>query len=367
MTIINPFARFQTRSQVIPSTNFAPFVVSGGKVIPNNMVDARFALQNSDVFAVINLLSSDIASATMSAPEPFLTLLRRPNNLISGYNFWQSVAAQLLLSGNAYVACERDASNIPTRLELAPAGQIVTTLADSNADISYTVNWGDERGKRNYPNANMLHFRLLATGSNESNLYVGISPLQSLAESINMQDFSNRLTLSSLKHALNPSTVLTAAEGALSKDEKEGIRAGWEAANEGENAGRAIVLDQAVTMSSVSINADVAKFLSTLDFGKTQIAKAFGVPDSYLNGQGDQQSSIEMTKSLYANTLRRYTMPIESELFAKFGVTVELDQSAAVDADNTTLVSQIQDLSTGQNPVLSATDAMAMLRKRGVL
>jgi HK97 family phage portal protein len=367
MTIINPFARFQTRAQVIPSTNYAPFIISGGKVLPNHLVSAEFALKNSDVFAVVNLLSSDIAASTMTAPEPFLSVLKKPNNLISGYNFWQTVGAQMLLTGNAYVAVDRDTSNIPTRLELAPSGQIVTTLADRNADISYTVNWGDERGKQDYPNANMLHFRLLATGSNDSNLYVGISPLQSLAESINMQDFSNRLTLSSLKHALNPSVVLTASEGALSPDEKEGIRDGWEAANEGDNAGRAIVLDQAVTMSSVSINSDVASFLSNLDFGKTQISKAFGVPDSYLNGQGDQQSSLEMTKSLYANTLRRYTAPIESELYSKFGVQVDLDQAAAVDADNSTLVSQIKDLATGTTPILSVDQATQLLTKRGVL
>lgn len=367
MSIFNPFSKFQTRSQVIPSTNFAPYVLSGGKVIPNHLMSAEYALSNSDVFAVINLLSSDVASSTISAPEPFLDVLNKPNNLISGYNFWQSVTAQMLLTGNAYVACDRDSSNIPIRLELAPAGQVVTTLADKNADISYAVNWGDERGTVAYPSQNMLHFRLLAAGSNESNLYIGISPLQSLAESINMQDFSNRLTLSSLKHALNPSVVLTAAEGALSPDEKAGIRNGWEDANEGENAGRAIVLDQAVSMSTVSINSDVANFLSNLDFGKTQIAKAFGVPDSYLNGTGDQQSSLDMTKSLYANTLRRYTQPIESELYSKFGVQVDLDQSAAVDADNSTLVSQIKDLATGTTPVLSTDQVTAMLQKRGVI
>ena len=365
--IINPFSKFQTRSQVIPSTNFAPFIISGGKVLPNHLVSADYALQNSDVFSVVNLIASDVASATVTAPEPFAGVMRKPNNLISGFNFWQSVVAQLLLAGNAYVAVTRDTSNIPIRLELAPAGQIVTTLADRNADISYTVNWGDERGTISYSSQEMLHFRLLATGANESNLYVGISPLQSLAEAINMQDYSNKLTLSSLKHALNPSTVLTAAEGALSKEEKEGIRSGWESANEGENAGRAIVLDQAVSMNTISINADVAKFLSTLDFGKTQIAKAFGVPDSYLNGSGDQQSSLDMTKSLYANTLRRYVKPIESELESKFGVAINLDESAAVDADNSTLISNISTLTSGTAPVLSNLQAQQLLHQRGVI
>ncbi len=178
---------------------------------------------------------------------------------------------------------------------------------------------------------------------------------------------TRELTLNSLKHALNPSVLLTAAEGALKPEEKEGIRKGWEDANEGSNAGRAIVLDQAVKLDTITINADVAKFLSTVDFGKTQIAKAFGVPDSYLNGAGDQQSSLDMTKSLYANTLRRYVRPIESEIENKFGTACNFDESAAVDADNSTLVSQISKLLAGTTPAITPEQAQAMLMKRGMI
>ena len=153
----------------------------------------------------------------------------------------------------------------------------------------------------------------------------------------------------------------------LSKEDKEGIRQAWESQNEGSNAGRVVVLDQAVSMGTVSVNSDVANFLSNVDFAKAQIAKAFGVPDSYLNGAGDQQSSLDMTKSLYANTLRRYVKPIESELSATFGVDIALDESSAVDADNSTLISQIQTLLSGSNPAITAEQAQTLLHNRGVI
>lgn len=198
MSIWNPYAKMQKRSMTIPSTNMNSFIIQGNQVLPNNLVDASTALKNSDLYAVVNLLSSDIASANFDVPAPFSTVVDKPNNLISPFNFWQSAVVQMLLTGNAYIAITRDSNNVPTRLEMAPAAQVVVTLADSSADISYAVNWGDERGTLNYSSANMLHFRLMASGSNGQQ-YIGISPLESIASQVNIQDYANKLTLSTIK------------------------------------------------------------------------------------------------------------------------------------------------------------------------
>lgn len=182
-----------------------------------------------------------------------------------------------------------------------------------------------------------------------------------------MQDFSQQLTLSTLKNAINPSIRIKVNEGALSPEEKEATRTAFEKANSGANSGRPLVEDQLYTVDSLQINSDVAKFLSTMDFGKTAISEAFGVPANYLNGAGDQQSSLDMVKSLYRNTLRRYTMPLEGELTAKLGVSVDFDESSAVDADNGTLIDQIQKLLSGTNPAITPVQAQQMLAKRGVI
>jgi HK97 family phage portal protein len=358
--------KFERRSMTIPSTNLASFIIQGNKIMPNSLVDASTALKNSDLYSVVNLLSSDIASADFNVSAPFDKIVANPNNLISSFNFWQSAVAQMLLDGNAYIAITRDNNNVPIRLEMAPATQVIVTLADSSANITYSVNWGDERGTVNYPSANMLHFRLLASGSNGQQ-YIGISPLESIATQVNIQDYANKLTLATIKNAINPSTVIKVAEGALSPEEKEQTRKAFESANTGDNAGRPIVLDQLYDVQSLAINADVSKFLTSNDWSKTQIGKVFGVPDSYLNGQGDQQSSLDMVKSLYSNTLRRYVKPLESEMTAKFGVPVNIDESQAVDADNDLLISQVQKLLSGSTPAISPLQAQQMLQKRGVI
>lgn len=363
--MINPFAKLQTRSQVLPSSQVMPFIITDGKIMPNNMVDGAAALRNSDIFSLVNRISSDVAACNFKVSEPFKNLLNRPNNLISGFNFWQSVEAQLLLAGNAYVTITRDSSGVPNRLELIPVAEVTTTLADYAKDMEYTVLHDDERGTEKFKSADMLHFRLLSVGDN-SLQYIGMSPLESLVSDIQISDYSRKLTLAQLKQGLAPTYSLTVPEGILDKEAKEAIRSSFEKANSGSNAGRAIVLDQGLQLNSLSINADVAKFLNNMDFSKTQIAKAFGIPDSYLNGQGDQQSSIDMTRSLYANSLQTYIKPIESELYMKLGVPVNLDEASAIDVDNQQLIDNITKLSTGKSPVFSPSEATAILNAKGV-
>ncbi|WP_127849477.1 phage portal protein [Lacticaseibacillus hulanensis] len=367
--MINPFQKFNTRSRVLPSGG-EPFIISNGVITPNHMVDATFALRNSDVFAVVNLIASDVAGARRSIAQPFDQVVEQPNNLISGFNFWQSVVAQMLLAGNAYAIITARKQGVPTRIELAAVSQVTVTLTDYAKDLTYDVNWTDERGIKRYKSKDVLHFRLLASGQDDQQL-IGISPLQSLNGPLNMQQFSNDLTLATLKHAINPSVTLTVPQGELDKDAKENIRTAFEEQTSGENAGRAIVLDQGLSMSTIQINSDVAKFLNTMDFGRTAIAEAFGVPDSYLNGQGDQQSSLNMVKSLYANALRRYVKPIESEVQAKFGVPFNIDESSSVDATNADFVEMVTKLAgvgtKGATPIISAQEAHQMLMNRGIL
>ena len=62
VSILNPFS-LQTRTKYIPSQSYSPsFASIGGKIVPQGFINADKALKNVDIFAMINLISSDIAS-----------------------------------------------------------------------------------------------------------------------------------------------------------------------------------------------------------------------------------------------------------------------------------------------------------------
>lgn len=359
---MNPFSKLRslghTRSQQLPSSS-TPILFSGGKIVPNQIVNSAAVLSNSDLFAVINLLSSDIADSRFQVDEQYKELLNQPSDKISGYSFWQSVAAQLLIHGNAYVI------NDGPKLELAPTENVTVILTDYAKALEYNIRFDDERGNKAYTSDQIFHFRLFPMGEDYTNQYIGVSPLQSLFSEINIQNFSNKLTLSTLKNAINPGITLTVPEGILDAEAKEKIRKGFEEQNNGANAGRAIVLDQGLKLDTLSINSDVANFLKNFDFGKTQIAKAFGIPDSYLNGQGDQQSSLDMTRNLYANALQRYIKPIESELSLKLKKSVRMNYSSAIDASGAGLKDTLLKLATNKNSDIPASNVLKILAARG--
>lgn len=258
----------------------------------------------------------------------------------------------------------RDNQGVPTRLEQIPIDQVTITLEDSSKDITYTVNYNDERGTKDIKSDNMLHFRLFVSGQ-VSTKYVGVSPLDSLVRELNLQDYSNKMSISMLKNAIAPSYTLTVPEGILGPDAKDKIRTEFEKANAGDNSGRAIVLDQGLQINPLQIDPDVAKLLSNVTFSQTQIAKAFGISDSYLNGQGDEQSSVSMMRSLFIDSLNPYMKAIESELTMKLGQPVNLDIESAVDIDNSDLIDKLVSLA-GKSAVLSGTQIRQILSDKEV-
>lgn len=336
------FFRKIFRSRTLANGTTPLLVFSGGKIQTETAIDANEAFKNSDVFATIERISSDIASCSFNAQQ-YQTLLDNPFKLMNPYSGWQSVLIQLLLNGNAYVVLHRNNQNLITQLEPVPSDDVELTLTDNAADIVYTVHYTDERPDNDYSSADMLHFKLVTPGM-DVNQYTGVSPLISLVSELGIQDNSKKLTLTSLIHAIAPTNIYSTPNALTEPNAKETIREAFEKANTGDNAGRLLVMDAGAKLETIDVTPNVAKLLDNATFAQTQIAKAFGIPDSYLNGQGDQQSSIEMIRSLYQNALTMYIRPIESELSFKLGSPVKLDVTGAIDVDHQQELTNIQNL-----------------------
>lgn len=332
-------------------------VLSGGKIQTSTVVNANKAFRNSDVFAVVQRISSDIASCSFNGQQ-YQTLLNNPFKLMNPYAGWQSVFIQLLLNGNAYVVMHENKNHLVTQFEPIPSDNVQLTLTDDAEDIIYTVHYNDERNDEDIPSNRMLHFKLVTPGMDE-NQYTGVSPLISLVPELGIQDNSKKLTLTSLIHAIAPTNIYSTPNALTEPGAREQIREAFEKANTGDNAGRILVMDAGAELKTIDVTPNVSKLLDNATFSQTQIAKAFGIPDSYLNGQGDQQSSIEMIRSLYQNALTMYIRPIESELTFKLGAPVHLDVTSAIDVDHQNELNNI--VSLAKNNLLTPRQAFGLM------
>lgn len=362
MGVWNPFKGI-FRSRTLANGTGPLMVFSGGKIRTQSSVDVNQAFKNSDVFTVVERISSDIAACRFNGQQ-YQALLDNPFHLMNPYAGWQEVLIQLLLNGNSYVVIHRDKQQKASWLEPVPSDDVTLTLQDNATDIIYHVHYTDERADKDYLSADVLHFKLVTPGM-DVNQYTGVSPLMALVPELGIQDNSKKLTLASLIHALAPTNIYTTPNAITEPGAKDKIREAFEKANTGDNAGRVMIMDAGAKLETIDVTPNVAKLLDNATFSQTQIAKAFGIPDSYLNGQGDQQSSIEMIRSLYQNALTMYIRPIESELSYKLGAPVKLDVTSAIDVDHQNELNNIVSLSKAN--LLSPRQAFGLMLANDIM
>lgn len=362
MHIPNPL-HFLQRDRTLANGTSNFMILDNGKFMTTESVDANKALQNSDVFAVINRISSDIASCHFQAPQ-YQSLLNNPFRLMNPYAGWQSIMIQLLLYGNAYVIMHRNSGQQVIELEPVPSPDVELTLLNDAKDIIYKIHYTDEREDENYPSSEILHFKLVTPGQ-DVNQYTGVSPLMSLIPELGIQDRSHKLMLASLLHAIAPTNIYLTPSALTEPNAKQKIREEFEKVNGGDNAGKILVMDAGAKLETIDVTPNIDKLLQNANFSQTQIAKAFGIPDSYLNGQGDQQSSIEMIRSIYQNALTMYIRPVESELTQKLGTPVKLNIADTIDVDGQNLINNVQNLV--KNGVMTARQALGIMIARDVM
>lgn len=324
-------------------------------------VSAKIALQNSDLFTVINQLSSDLAIVKLTAKKKQTQgILDNPSTNASRHGFYQSIFAQLLLSGEAFVYRWRNENGRDIKWEFIRPSQVTVNRFEYENGLYYNISFEDPKiaTKLYVPQSDVLHFRLLSVDGGKT----GVSPLDALNREINIQKASDRLTLSALKNALNANGILKVKGGGL-LDEKTKMSRSREAMRQMQ--GGPLVLDDLEDFTPLEIKSNIAQLLSQTDWTSKQFAKVYGIPDSYLGGQGDQQSSIEMISGMYANAVSRYIRPFVSELTYKLGDDIDTDLFPAVDPTGSTYIKRINELV--KNGTVAQNQGLYMLQQAEIL
>ena len=322
-----PEIKNQVQSVPVEDSDIVNFLNPNGQ---SDYVSATDALKNSDIYSVVSQLSGDLATVQLSANMPRAQgILNNPSNTANGHAFWQSMFAQLLLGGECFAYRWRNRNGLDMRWEYLRPSQVETYLLEDGSGLTYTVTFDETQlGVRQYvPQGDMIHIRLTGINGGQT----GISPLEALTSELQIKDASNDLTLAALARSISAPGVLQIKHGGLLSEKMKAIRSRNFMKQVNKSNGGPVVLDELEEYSSLEMKADVTKLLSQTDWTSRQIAKVFGIPDSYLNGQGDQQSNIDQIKGMYANALNRYMQCIVSELDNKLNATITANLRPAID------------------------------------
>ncbi|GEA92758.1 phage portal protein [Pediococcus damnosus] len=357
-------SRSNIKNMYYPSTHgFNPElyqIIAGKKIM---MADASGALKNSDIYSVINRISSDVASAKFKTENSYVSdILNRPSQLISRFSFWQGVLVQLLLSGNAYVPFIRGHG-----LEQVPPSDVQINYLKGNQGIQYTVSENNGRPEMVLPQSQMLHFRLMPDA--KYRYLVGMSPLESLSYETTISNSSKKANINAIIHAINPGGVLKWDTLKATDEEKAAMLSQFQAKNE-NNSGGTMVLDNSMNYTPFEIKQDILKQLQESgEYSANNIAKAYGVPVDMMGGGStteSQHSNIDQIKGTYLMTLNTDVNPILDELREKLNTPdLQLDIKGMIDVDDSLKINQINSMMTAGTII--SNQAQFLLQQDGYL
>ena len=327
-------------------------------------VDARTALKNSDIYSIVFQLSADLANGTLKADAPRAQgILNTPTQTSNAHAFWQSMFAQLLLGGECFAYRWRNQNGTDMTWEYLRPSQVTPFLLEDGSGLIYNINFDEpEVGVMEaVPQSDLIHIRLLSQNGGKT----GISPLSALANELQIKDQSNKLTLSALGRSIIAPGVLSIKHGGLLSDEDKASRSRKFMKQTSDSNNGPIVLDDLEEYTPLEVESNVAQLLNQVSWTGAQIAKVYGVSDSIINGQGDQQSSIQMMGNTYVKSLSRYAKAITGELNNKLNANITLDLRSAIDPLGDEYASTVANLQ--KNGTLGANQATWLLQQANYL
>lgn len=329
---------------------------------PSKYISADEALRNSDIFSIIMQLSGDLATVKLKANMPRSQgIIDNPSATSNKHSFWQSMFAQLLLGGECFAYRWRNINGIDLRWEYLRPSQVSSFLLEDGSGLIYDVSFDEPQIGviQAIPQSDMIHIRLMSKNGGMT----GISPLSALASEMNIKDSSDKLTLTALAQSITSPGILKINKGGLLDTKQKAARSKHFMQQVNNSNNGPIVIDDLEDYTPLEIKSNVAALLNQVNWTSTQIAKVYGVPDSYLNGTGDQQSSLDMSSKYYINAINRYINPTLSELNNKLSADIEANLRPAVDPLGDTFATTLSRLA--KDGTIGANQATWVLQQTG--
>jgi HK97 family phage portal protein len=334
----------------------APLFASGNARSPyeyDRAVREAF-LANPIAQRAVRIVAESVGQAPIYANDD--RLMRLVAATSAGQSLIETLAAHLLLHGNAYVQILKDASGQPIEL-FALRPDRMTPVSDARGwpfaydykveNTTTRIAAEDEEG---WPG--LLHIKAMHPLDD----YLGAGALSAAWQAVTIHNAAAEWNRALLENAARPSGALVyeASDGGpLSQEQFNRLRSELDSAFSGSsNAGRPMLLDGGLKWQSMALSPADMDFATLKSAAARDIALAFGVPPMLLGLPGDNTYSNyrEANRALWRLTLLPLAHKLLSALaeglrpwFAEAELTIDLDLVPALSEDRERLWSQVSD------------------------
>jgi HK97 family phage portal protein len=289
--------------------------------------------------------------------------------LVAQEGLLESIAAALLLNGNAYVQLLTDADEKPHELVMLRPERVSVETDAQGWPIAYTYRAGGRTVRfaksDGLGRALIAHIRSLHPRDD----HYGMGCLDAAIAAASVHNRASRWNKGLLDNAARPSGALTyePADGAsLSAQQFERLKSELESEFSGSrNAGRPLLLEGGLKWQALSLTPADMDFVALKEGAARDIALAFGVPPVLVGLPGDATyaNAREAGRALYRQTILPMAGRILAGLSAmlsdwmgKVTLAVDTDQISELAEDRAKLWEQV-----GAASFLNDSEKRAML------
>ncbi|MDF7777405.1 phage portal protein [Sphingomonas sp. AOB5] len=324
-------------------------------------------LANPVAQRAVKLLSEGAGGAPLSASDPALLALVTARS--GGQGLIETVAAQLLLHGNAYVQLLCDSEGAVTEL-YALRPERVSVEPDANGwPVAYRYRVGEHVTRLAAEDAGGRPAVVHLKAFNPVDDHYGLGCLGAAAGAVAIHNSATRWNKALLDNAARPSGALVFDSGdgsALSPDQFARVKSEMEAGFAGAaNAGRPMLLEGGLKWQAMSLTPADMDFVGLKAAAAREIALAFGVPAMLIGLPGDNSYANyrEANRALWRLAILPLAETILTGLaqglagwFSEAWLRVDLDRVTALAEDRERLWRQV-----------SAADFLSDAEKRAMV
>ena len=235
----------------------------------------------------VKLVAESVCAAPLTASAPEVLALVQARS--GGQALLETVAAQLLLHGNAYLQVLRDAGGAAAALYALRPERVSVEVDAGGWPTAYLYKVG-ERAMRldaEGPRPDVVHIRSF----NPVDDHYGMGCLGAASGAVAVHNAAGRWNKALLDNAARPSGALVYDPGdgaAVSREQFDRLKAEMEAGFAGAgNAGRPMLLEGGLRWQALSLSPADMDFVGLKEGAAREIALAFGVPPMLLGLPGD--------------------------------------------------------------------------------
>lgn len=282
------------------------------------------AMRETAVYACVRALSESIASLplnvyavqddgdrTLNRNHRYWELLHdQPNTRMTSYQFRERIVCDIALWGTHYSLIEKSGKDISNLWPIRPDRARVNATRKNGVSVTVTAGDEDAYVTDTYDDSEILRIPGLS-----SNGLTGIPPIRLLANAIGASQAANASSARFFSQGVQSQGALK-HPGRLSQEAQERLRANMASRHSGENAHKAMILEEGMDWVAMSMSPEDSQLLETRRFHITDIARAFRVPPHMI---GDLEratfSNIEQQQIGFVSlTLAPLMARIESEI-----------------------------------------------------